>query len=202
MPRLDLRAGRALAGLVLLLALAGCRTKDSTIVGHYPGPLALQDWRTIARVNQPERGEILRLVDAGRSESLSNHIAVVRSRELPHRHNRHDSTVMILDGHGTMVIGKEKRKVKAGAIFFIPRGTVHSFSSESKKPSVALVVFAPPFDGQDREIVRPPAQTPAPAERNGDKDPAGKTAEEAPSGRLPGRPQPSPGAVLEDESNF
>ena len=151
----------AVAGALLALVLMGCAAKDATIVGHYPGPLALQDWRTIAGTNQPRRGEILRIVDAGRSESLSNHIVIVRSRELPHRHNRHDSTVTILEGRGTMVIGKEKRKVRAGSVLFIPRGTVHNYTNESKKPSVALVVFAPPFDGQDREVLRPePDETP------------------------------------------
>lgn len=155
------RVRGVVAGVLLALVLMGCAAKDATIVGHYPGPMALQDWRTIASTNQPQRGEILRIVDAGRSESLSNHIVIVRSRELPHRHNRHDSTITILEGRGTMVIGKEKRRVNAGSVLFIPRGTVHHYTNESKKPSVALVVFAPPFDGQDREVVRPdPGETP------------------------------------------
>ena len=149
------RVHGSVAGVLLVLLLMGCTAKDSTIVGHYPGPMALQDWRTIASANQPQRGEILRIVDAGRSESLSNHIVIVRSRELPHRHNRHDSTVTILEGRGTMVVGKEKRRVRAGSVLFIPRGTVHNYTNESEKSTVALVVFAPPFDGQDREVVRP-----------------------------------------------
>jgi mannose-6-phosphate isomerase-like protein (cupin superfamily) len=161
---LEIRTG-ALACLAALLFL-GCARLDSSIVGHYSGDLALQDWRTIAKMNQPERGEILRIVDAGRSNTLSNHIVVVRSRELPHRHNRHDSTVMLLQGRGTIVIGKESKRVRPGAVLFIPRGTIHHFTNGARKPSVALVVFSPPFDGQDREVVRPPAAPAAtPTER-------------------------------------
>ncbi len=172
------RVRGAVAGSLLALVLMGCTAKDSTIVGHYPGPMALQDWRTIAGTNQPQRGEILRIVDAGRSESLSNHIVIVRSRELSHRHNRHDSTVIILEGRGTIVVGKEKRKVKAGSVLFIPRGTVHNYTNESKKPTVALVVFAPPFDGQDREVVRPEPSEPPPPRVEGGEAAAGEEAPE------------------------
>ena len=185
------RVRGAVAGVLLALALMGCTAKDSTIVGHYPGPLALQDWRTIARTTQPRRGEILRVVDAGRSESLSNHIVIVRSRELPHWHNHQDATITILEGRGTMVVGREKRPVSAGAVLFIPRGTVHHYTNESVKPSVALVVFAPPFDGQDREVLQPdPGETPPQVE--GDETAAG---EGAPAPELPGKRRSSPGAV-------
>ena len=43
--------------------------------------------------------------------------------------------------------------VRAGAVMFIPRGVVHHYANESDPPTVALVVYAPPFEGQDREIV-------------------------------------------------
>jgi mannose-6-phosphate isomerase-like protein (cupin superfamily) len=154
--RLEIRPGVFL-GLAALLFL-GCARLDSSMVGHYPGDLALQDWRTIAKLNRPARGEILRIVDAGRSDTLSNHIVVIQSHELPHRHNRHDATVVLLQGRGTIVIGKERRQVRPGAVLFIPRGTIHHFTNTARGPSVALVVFAPPFDGKDREILyRPPA---------------------------------------------
>ena len=133
--------------------LAGCGTTDTRIVGQYPGTGALQDWRTIANTNRPSRGEILKIVDLGRSDALSNHLVIVQSRELPHRHRTHDSTVTILRGKGTMTIGRETRHVCAGAVIFIPRGVVHHFTNESDPPTVGLVVYAPPFDGRDREIV-------------------------------------------------
>lgn len=191
--------------LALAMLAAGCARMDSTIVGHYPGPLALQDWRTIASANQPQRGEIVRIVDAGRSDSLSNHFVIIRSRELPHRHLRHDSTVVVLEGQGTMTIGKEVKKVRPGAVIFIPRGTVHGFQNDGDRPAVALVVYAPPFDGQDREIVRPGGGEergrPGPADlrKGGGPEPPrpqGSEETEEPDA-LPGRPLSSPGAVPE-----
>lgn len=172
-------------GLSLALAagvfLSGCASSDTRIVGQYPGASALQDWRTIANTNLPERGEILKVVDLGRSGSLSNHLAIIQSRELPHRHNRHDSTVTLLRGHGTMTVGRETRHVREGAVIFIPRGVVHHFSNESDSPSVALVVYAPPFDGRDREIV------------------TGTGTEDSPDSRSSGEGSPEPPADLAPE---
>ncbi|MDP3939599.1 MAG: cupin domain-containing protein [Deltaproteobacteria bacterium] len=214
----------AAAVLVLGLLVLGCATTDSTIVGSYSGTLAFQDWRTIARTNQPRRGEIVRIVDAGRSDALSNHFVIVRSRELPHRHLRHDSTVVILEGEGTMTIGKEKKKVRPGAVIFIPRGRVHSFENDGDNPAVALVVYAPPFDPQDRELVglgTEPRRRPGPADlrKGGGPEPPGSSGawdegasfESTPestqestapdeSERLPGHPLSSPGAAAEEEA--
>jgi mannose-6-phosphate isomerase-like protein (cupin superfamily) len=117
----------------------------------------------------------VKVVDLGRSEALSNHLAIVQSSELPHRHNRHDSTVTILRGHGTMTIGGETRHVRAGAVMFIPRGVVHHYTNESDPPTVALVVYAPPFDGQDREIV-----TGAGTERSPERNTSGGESAEPP----------------------
>jgi mannose-6-phosphate isomerase-like protein (cupin superfamily) len=203
------RASLAILVFIPLLSsiATGCSSTDSSIVGHYPGELALQDWRTIANTNRPGRGEILRIVDAGRSDAFSNHIVIVQSGELPHFHEHHDATVSILRGNGTIVIGREKKKVRAGSVLFIPRKVVHHFSNEASEPTVALVVFAPPFDGKDRHIVR---QDPGEGGSAGQKrsfgdspldraaDPVtreaadGKTTSEA----LPGRPLSSPGAVF------
>jgi len=197
-----------------LLAL-GCRSPDPTILGYYPGELAVQNWRTIAAANLPGRGEILRVVDAGRSGALSNHIVIVQSRELPHRHNKHDATVVLLRGTGTMVVGKERKRIHAGAVMFVPRGTVHYFSNEGKKPAVALAVYAPPFDGKDFEIVRiqeakpapkpaaPAAAPPSTAVPQGEGSPqaappGAPALPAAPVPEQPLRPESSPGAVIDD----
>jgi mannose-6-phosphate isomerase-like protein (cupin superfamily) len=198
--------------LVAGLFAFGCQSPDSTILGYYPGELTVQNWRTIAAANRPGRGEILRVVDAGHSSALSNHIVIIQSRELPHRHKAHDATVVLLRGTGTMVVGKERKKIHAGAVMFIPRGTVHYFANEGKKPAVALAIYAPPFDGKDREIVRtwketpalktkpsaPPAATPPPAAAPSETQP-GQPAAAAPAiPAQPPRPQPSPGAVIDE----
>lgn len=216
------RAAAALLGLALLAA--GCSHMDSTIVGSFPGPLALQDWRTIARTNEPARGEVARMVNAGGSEAFSNYFVIIRSRELPHRHLRHDATVVILEGHGTMTIGKEEKRVGPGAVIFIPRGTVHHFRNDGDRPTVALVVYAPPYDRGDREIVQPGAEgreeampgeprrpTPEDLKKGGGPEPPGRPEPGAEPGvfdrpagdekDLPARPLSSPGAVPAEEAS-
>jgi mannose-6-phosphate isomerase-like protein (cupin superfamily) len=194
-PRRGRRQAIRTGALALLLGLffPGCARLDSSILGHYSGDLALQDWRTIAKMNRPERGEILRIADAGRSDTLSNHIVVVRSRELPHRHVLHDSTVILLEGRGTMVIGKERKRVRPGAVFFIPRGTVHHFANGAKSPSVALVVFSPPFDGKDREIVRPPPVLPETSPPVADSEPGAPAPGVSETAAAPEEGAPAPG---------
>jgi mannose-6-phosphate isomerase-like protein (cupin superfamily) len=215
--RLTRRVKGTTLGLALVAGLCafGCQSPDPTILGYYPGELTVQNWRTIAAANRPGRGEILRVVDAGHSNALSNHIVIIQSRELPHRHKTHDATVVLLRGTGTMVVGKERKKIHAGAVMFIPRGTVHYFTNEGKEPAVALAIYAPPFDGKDREIVRTEEEKPAPKSKPSAPPPATRPAAAAPSGTQPGqpaatapavpapgqppRPQPSPGAVINDQ---
>jgi len=168
--------------------MSGCASSDTRMVGQYPGATALQDWRTIANTNLPGRGEILKVVDLGRSDALSNHLAIVQSRELPHRHNRHDSTVTLLRGHGTMSVGRETRHVREGAVIFIPRGVVHHFSNESDPPTVAIVVYAPPFDGRDREIVTATGTEVSPEESSSGGESAEPAADVAPDPASSGAP--------------
>jgi len=197
------RRGRLAPALAVGVFLAGCAATDTRIVGAYPGPVALQDWRTIANTNRPGRGEILKVVDLGRSEALSNHLAIVQARELPHRHNRHDATVTLLRGHGTMTIGRETRHVHAGAVIFIPRGVVHHYANESDPPTVALVVYAPPFDGRDREIVTVTGAKTSPEGVPSRGESTGPGAEDPGAPREPATPdtttgpESSPGAVLD-----
>ena len=183
--------------------MTGCASEDTRIVGQYPGATALQDWRTIANTNLPGRGEILKVVDLGRSDALSNHLAIVQSRELPHRHNRHDSTVILLRGHGTMTVGRETRHVREGAVIFIPRGVVHHFSNESDPPTVALVVYAPPFDGRDREIVTATGTEIAPEEGSSggeSAEPAAGVAPEPVPGGAPAAEAPPPESTAAPDS--
>lgn len=70
----------------------------------------------------------------------------------PHYHAKHDETVLIVQGAGKMLIGTGERRVQAGDIIFLPKGTVHSFSPEGLN-CVAVSIFAPMFDGADRIFV-------------------------------------------------
>lgn len=95
-------------------------------------------------------GESQRAVEIARDDASSHHVVAIRDREVPHRHDRHDLLVVILEGHGAMRLGDEERPAGQGSIFWVPRGTAHAFRNTSDSPAVAYAVYFPPFDGKDR----------------------------------------------------
>ena len=98
-------------------------------------------------------GEDFKLIELGRDEGSSHHLVWIRDREVPHRHDRHDLFVVILKGHGAMRLDEEEREVGEGSILYVPRGTVHAFRNAAAEPAVAYAVYAPAFDGKDRQLL-------------------------------------------------
>lgn len=95
-------------------------------------------------------GESQRVVEVARDGASSHHVVAIRDREVPHRHDRHDLLVVMLEGYGAMRLGDEERPVGQGSILWVPRGTVHAFRNTSDAPAVAYAVYLPPFDSTDR----------------------------------------------------
>jgi quercetin dioxygenase-like cupin family protein len=69
-----------------------------------------------------------------------------------HYHAKHDETVIIVRGTGTMRLGDAERTVRAGDLMFIPQGTPHAFTPHGHDV-VAVSVFSPKFDGTDRILL-------------------------------------------------
>ncbi len=82
------------------------------------------------------------------TETQSFHIVWIKDGEKPHIHKKHDLTVFLVSGEGTFYIGNKKFSMKAGDSAFVPKGTPHHFVNEADL-SIALVIFTPPFDGED-----------------------------------------------------
>jgi mannose-6-phosphate isomerase-like protein (cupin superfamily) len=95
-------------------------------------------------------GEDFRVALVGRDAGTSHHLVAIRTAEVPHRHDRHDLLVVIVRGHGTMLLGDAARPIGEGSILYVPRGAVHAFTNRSDAPAVAYAVYTPPFDGKDR----------------------------------------------------
>ena len=58
-------------------------------------------------------------------------------------HHDHDETVYILEGERVMRVGEQITRAAAGAVIFIPRGTVHSHRNVGPGPHRAIVLFTP-----------------------------------------------------------
>jgi quercetin dioxygenase-like cupin family protein len=113
--------------------------------------------RTVALEELEQRpalgpGESIRAVEIARDANSSHHVVAIRDGETPHRHDRHDLLVMLLEGHGVMRMGDAARRVGQGSIVWVPRGTVHAFRNASDAPAVAYIVYSPAFDADDRIV--------------------------------------------------
>jgi mannose-6-phosphate isomerase-like protein (cupin superfamily) len=97
-------------------------------------------------------GEDLRVEELARDAATSHHVVAIRDRETPHRHDRHDLLVVVIEGHGFMRLGDAERPVGEGSILYVPRGTLHAFRNAGAAPAVAYAVYLPAFDGRDRVI--------------------------------------------------
>lgn len=94
-------------------------------------------------------GENIKLITLGQSQGASHHIVQIRDRESPHLHKVHDGTVIVLQGRGYLVMDTRRITLTAGDIVHIPRGVPHYYVNSDLEPTVAFVIFAPPFDGKD-----------------------------------------------------
>jgi mannose-6-phosphate isomerase-like protein (cupin superfamily) len=93
--------------------------------------------------------ENIKITTLGQGQSVSHHLVQVRDREKPHLHKIHDGTVVMVKGGGYLMMETRRIDLSVGDIVYIPRGAVHYFVNTASEPTVAFVVFSPPFDGKD-----------------------------------------------------
>ena len=116
----------------------------------FPAGRLTQSFDDLLRAHPLDPGKDFQVIELGRDEHSSHHLAWIVDREQPHRHDTHDLLVVILRGSGTMRIGGESRPVGPGSILYVPRGTVHAFTNESGSPAAAYAVYIPSYAGKDR----------------------------------------------------
>ncbi len=147
------------ASLALALALGACASPARTSAPEIPPPALdalLGGARTRAALSElagsaelaPDQSIAVR--ELGRDAATSQHLVSIRERETPHRHDRHAIAVVLLRGHGAMLIGEAEEPVGPGSILYVPRGIRHAFRNASASPAVAYVIYVPPLEGVDR----------------------------------------------------
>jgi glycosyltransferase involved in cell wall biosynthesis/quercetin dioxygenase-like cupin family protein len=141
-------ASRAELGAPVLDALLGHARNTRELA-------ALAESATLA----PDQAIAVR--ELGRDPAASQHLVTIRAAETAHRHDRHAIAVVLLRGHGSMLIGEEERRVGPGSILYVPRATRHAFRNESAAPAVAFVMYIPPLEWVDRVEDPLPASEPA-----------------------------------------
>jgi mannose-6-phosphate isomerase-like protein (cupin superfamily) len=100
--------------------------------------------------------ENIKITTLGQGQGVSHHLVQVRDREKPHIHKVHDGTVVMVKGGGYLMMENRRIDLSAGDIVYIPRNAAHYFVNTASEPTVAFVVFSPPFDGKDTVPVEKP----------------------------------------------
>jgi mannose-6-phosphate isomerase-like protein (cupin superfamily) len=123
---------------------------------QYGTELKQLDLAKVVEANPLGPSENIKITTLGQGQSASHHVVQVRGRESPHLHQTHDGTVMLVSGRGYLMMANKRIELSPGDIVYIPRGTAHYYVNTAPQPSVAFVVFSPPFDGKDNVPVKIP----------------------------------------------
>jgi mannose-6-phosphate isomerase-like protein (cupin superfamily) len=155
---MDTRPRRAkFIALSLLAGLLGCTPGLSPYIFlQYGKELRPIELAKLVAENPLGPNENFKLTTLGQSQGTSHHVVQIRERESPHLHKAHDATVTILRGRGYLVMDTHRISLTAGDITHIPRGIPHYYVNTDLEPTVAFVIFAPPFDGKDNVPVKMP----------------------------------------------
>jgi mannose-6-phosphate isomerase-like protein (cupin superfamily) len=116
---------------------------------QYGTELKRIDLAKVVAENPLGPAENMKITTLGQGQGVSHHVVQVRDRESPHLHKAHDGTVTIISGRGYLIMDDRRIELSAGDIVYVPRGAPHYFVNTAVQPTVAFVVFSPPFDGKD-----------------------------------------------------
>ena len=155
---MDIRLGRFKGrglGVFVLSVFLGCAPAPRAFL-QYGTQFKQEEFEKVLAENPLASGENIKITTLGQGQSVSHHIVQIRDREKPHLHKDHDGTVVMIKGHGHLMMENRRIDLSVGDIVYIPRGAVHYFVNTSIETAVAFVVFSPPFDGKDTVPVEKP----------------------------------------------
>lgn len=99
-------------------------------------------------IPNPEKKNIV--VQKLYSDSLASSFMIIVEKEVKlHKHAYHTEHVYVLEGSGTMTVGKKSFDISPGSVVFIPMDTPHSVKVK-ESPLRVLSVQSPEFFGKDR----------------------------------------------------
>src|SRR5919106_3310214 len=142
------RVSGNILGLMVLLCVSGCAPIPYLFL-QYGKELKQIDLAKVVAENPLGAGENIKITTLGQGQGVSHHVVQIRDRESPHIHKTHDGTVLMVGGRGYLMLDNRRIELSVGDIVHIPRGAVHYYVNTAAQPSVAFVVFSPPFDGKD-----------------------------------------------------
>ena len=146
---------QALVTVAVLMGVAasqpGCQAGGATAGTDAP-PRAYHG-NVRAQIRPLEEPGVMRHTHLAAGRHASAALIQTRGAIAPHYHARHDETVLVWEGKGTMRLGDEQIAVEEGSVVFIPEGTVHSFTPVDDRGAAVVSIFSPAFDGEDRVFI-------------------------------------------------
>jgi len=83
----------------------------------------------------------------------SGTIAIQSGNVKKHFHANSDEIQYVIEGSGSMWLGKERRDFKAGSLIIIPKGTAHAGTIVTSGPVKAIAIKLPPQGKDDTHFV-------------------------------------------------
>jgi mannose-6-phosphate isomerase-like protein (cupin superfamily) len=149
----------AIAGSVGLALLCGCTKYEDRMLGNLAGGPLKRDWKSLALAYEKEKN--VQVLNLGAAPDQSSHLLVIPTSLASQVNPGNDLTLTILRGRGIAKVKGEEMHVRKGAVIFVPRGDVFEYVNKSKKPTLALGLFSPPFEeaGTNRpDTITPPSK--------------------------------------------
>jgi quercetin dioxygenase-like cupin family protein len=133
------------------IALAGCATRPAALMppGQVVTSAGVESIEALCARHPIGADANIRADEIVRTKATSVHLVQVRGGETPHRHARHDLTVIVARGAGVLTLDGVARRMRAGDVAVVPRGASHWFVRDGTDLAVAVVTFAPPLDAPD-----------------------------------------------------
>jgi mannose-6-phosphate isomerase-like protein (cupin superfamily) len=155
---MDIRSGRINVQLPALFAtflFSACAPIPYLFL-QYGTELKQINPAKVAADNPLGPNENIKMTTLGQGQGVSHHIIQIRDREVLHLHKIHDGTVVVISGRGYLMMNDKRIGLSAGDVVYIPRGAAHFYVNTGIEPTIAFIVFSPPFDGKDNVPVRAP----------------------------------------------
>jgi mannose-6-phosphate isomerase-like protein (cupin superfamily) len=137
--------GKLSFALATAALAAGCTSAPRTIVL----PRGPESAAALLAAHPAEAGRNITPYPLAESPDSSRLLVWIRDREQLHIHAKHDLTVVLLRGQGTLQLRDQQIPMAEGDIAFIPAGTPHAFVNAGTEPAASFATFSPQYDGTD-----------------------------------------------------